>query len=366
MVPYRGAMALSGTPPLDPRRLDAAFALVARQATQPQIGYASLAVARSDGLIRAAAYGPDGAYDALPRTAIASITKPIVATGVLQLVEAGSLVLVEPVATYLPGFEPRPPARTAHRPEAISAWHVLTHTSGLTNPPDAFYMAGRRDGAAILEWLGTSSLLFAPGTAYAYASESFFVLSELMHRLGGADHPAFLRERVFEPLGMAATTFDPHAPGPGAVPLAGDLGMEGISPERAMEAFVALAMPGGGLWSTAEDVARFGRAMLAGGSLDGHRVLGRPFVELMTRHHTHGLVEHDTGRPARYGLGWGLPGLGRGSPASRSAFAHSGATGSYLLVDPAYDLVVAYLRNEWGAPTVPTDAAIQAVYAALD
>jgi CubicO group peptidase (beta-lactamase class C family) len=359
-------MAHAGAPRLDPTRLDAAFSFVARQAAQPHIGYASLAVARSDGLIRAAAYGRDGEYSSLPRTAIASITKPIVATAVLQLVEAGSLVLVEPVATYLPGFEPRVPAGTAHHAEAINAWHILTHTSGLINPPDAFYMAGHRDGAAILEWLGTSSLLFAPGTAYAYASESFFVLSELMHRLGGADHPTFLRERVFEPLGMAATTFDPAAPGPSALPLAGDLGMEGISAEQAMAEFVALAMPGGGLWSTAEDVVHFGRAMLAAGSLDGHRVLGRAFVELMTRHHTAGLVEHDTGRPATYGLGWGLPGLGRGSPASRSAFAHSGATGSYLLVDPTYDLVIAYLRNEWGAPTAPTDSAIQAVYAALD
>ena len=54
------------------------------------------------------------------------------------------------------------------------------------------------------------------------------------------------------------------------------------------------------------------------------------------------------------------------SPASRTAFAHSGASGSYLLVDPAYDLVIAYLRNEWGAATAPTDAAIQAVYGAFD
>lgn len=359
-------MAGHRAPRLDPQRLDAAFALVRRQAADPAIGYASLAVARSDGLIRAAAFGPDGERASLPRTAIASITKPIVATGILQLVERGSLVLVEPVATYLPGFAPRPPADTPHPPEPVNAWHVLTHTSGLTNPPDSFYVAGHRDGTAILEWLGTSSLLFAPGAAYRYASESFFVLSELMHRLGGRPHPAYLREHIFEPLGMAATTFDPFTPGPAALPLAGDFGVAGLPRDELMAAFVALAMPGGGLWSTAEDVVRFGRAILGGGTLDGQRVLGRPFVDLMTRHHTRGLIERDTGRPASYALGWGLPGNGRGSPASPSAFAHSGASGSYLLVDPAYDLVVVYLRNEWGAATAPTDAAIQAVYAALE
>jgi CubicO group peptidase (beta-lactamase class C family) len=107
--------------------------------------------------------------------------------------------------------------------------------------------------------------------------------------------------------------------------------------------------------------------MLGHGTLDGARILGRPFVELMTREHTTDVLE--AGSPPRqphYGLGWGLPGRGQGSPAGWSAFGHTGATGSQLIVDPDHDLVVVYLRNDWGADTTPTDEAIQAVYAALD
>jgi CubicO group peptidase (beta-lactamase class C family) len=130
--------------------------------------------------------------------------------------------------------------------------------------------------------------------------------------------------------------------------------------------FISLQMPGGGLWSTAEDVVRFGWAMLLSGTLHGRRVLGRPFVELMTREHTAEVREHGTGRNPTYGLGWSLPGIGRGSPASRSAFGHSGASGSELVVDPDRDLVVVYLRNRWGTPITATEEAIQAVYAALE
>lgn len=107
--------------------------------------------------------------------------------------------------------------------------------------------------------------------------------------------------------------------------------------------------------------------MLGGGALDGTRVLGRPFVELMTREHTGDVLEAGTPpRSPHYGLGWALPGQGPGSPASTRAFGHTGATGSQLIVDPAWDLVVVYLRNEWDADMVQTDEAIQAVYAALD
>jgi CubicO group peptidase (beta-lactamase class C family) len=129
--------------------------------------------------------------------------------------------------------------------------------------------------------------------------------------------------------------------------------------------FAKMSMPGGGLWSTAEDICRFGRAMLLGGSVGGTRIVGRPFVDLMTRWHTATVIEAGTPRPGLYGLGWGKPGLGRGSPASAAAFGHSGATGSVLVVDPTYDLVIVYLRNEWGVSTTATDEAVQAVYAAI-
>lgn len=115
------------------------------------------------------------------------------------------------------------------------------------------------------------------------------------------------------------------------------------------------------------DLLRFGRAFLGGGSLDGQRLLATPFVELMTREHTAGILE--AGVPPqepRYGLGWGKSGFSGVRIGSARQFDHGGATGTRLWVDPAYDLVVAFLMNRWGEDDHFSLAAIQAVYAALE
>jgi CubicO group peptidase (beta-lactamase class C family) len=351
--------------PLDSARLDRAFDLVARQVSDGRASFASLAVARAEGLIRSAAFGRDGPLDAPPRTAIASITKPIVATAVMQLVEEGRLVLTEPVATYIQEFAPRPPEVSDGAGDSIAAWHVLTHTSGLADTPEEHFEAEPPTMADTLAWLCRSQLRFLPGTAYAYASDSFFVLAELIRRQSGLAHPTFLRQRIFEPLGMTATTFDPREPGPDPLPIEGSFLPADEGWPDALAWFSSWTAAGGGLWSTAEDVVRFGRCMLGDGKLDGRRILGPPFVRLMTRLHTADVPEHGTVRRPGYGLGWGLPGYGHGSPASSGSFGHTGATGSALVVDPDNDLVVVYLRNEWGASNQATDEAIQAVYGAL-
>jgi CubicO group peptidase (beta-lactamase class C family) len=350
---------------LDPARLDRAFDVVARHVSDGRATYAALGVAGTDGPPRIASYHRDRTFESAPRTAIASITKPITATAILQLVEAGKLVLTEPLTTYLPEFRPAPPPDVTDRLEPITTWHVLTHTAGLTDASDSFLGSGIPTPARMLERVCRDPLRFAPGSAYAYCSDSFYLLAELVERLSGIAFRDYLTRRIFEPLGMPATSFDPRDDGPPSLPLEGTIGPPGLPNELVAPIFIALAMPGGGLWSTPADVIRFGLAMLGGGTLDGARILGRPFVDLMTRDHTPFVDELDTGRSPHYGLGWGRPGLQRGSPASPSAFGHGGASGSCLLVDPGHDLVVVYLRNDWGAPVTATDEAVQAVYGAL-
>jgi CubicO group peptidase (beta-lactamase class C family) len=351
---------------LDEERLDRAFALVERQVGSGRAGYAALAVGTSQGLVRAEAFGPEGALERTPRSAIASITKPITATAVMQLVEDGLLVLNEPIATYLPEFRPSAPSGARGDVEPVTAWHVLTHTSGLTDADDDFFERRRPSPQRMFARACRQRLAFAPGSRFAYASNSFYVLAELVTRLRGEPYADVVRGRILEPLGMIATTFDPGEPGPPPEPLVGSYGPPSWTADERLAAFVSMRMPGGGLWSVPEDVVRFGRAMLAGGSLDGRRVLGEPFVRLMTSLQTGGLVDSGApSQPAAYGLGWGLPGLKRGAVRSARAFGHSGATGSVLVVDPVYDAVIVYLRNEWGARGLPTDEAVQAVYSAL-
>jgi CubicO group peptidase (beta-lactamase class C family) len=164
---------------------------------------------------------------------------------------------------------------------------------------------------------------------------------------------------------MDATSFDPREPGPEPLPPQGSFVLEDLKPDQLVALLAGLAMPGGGLWSTLEDIGRFGRAMLLGGEVGRAQVLSPLSLERMTRLETRDLRDFASGEPAHYGLGWSLSGLAGGSPASESAFGHGGATGSALLVDPAHDLVIVYLRNWWGVSSDATDAAISAINAAL-
>jgi CubicO group peptidase (beta-lactamase class C family) len=193
---------------LDADRLERAFDVVARQVGDGRAAYASLAVGRADGLVRSAAFAAGGPVTTPRRSSIASITKPVTATAILQLVEAGSLVLGEPLSTYLPEFRPGPPAGAGRAPEPITTWHVLSHTAGLSDASDNFF-ATASSRAAILDRLCRGPLRFLPGTAYAYTSDSYFLLAELIERLSGSTFPDALRDRIFGLLGMAATTFDP-------------------------------------------------------------------------------------------------------------------------------------------------------------
>ena len=132
-----------------------------------------------------------------------------------------------------------------------------------------------------------------------------------------------------------------------------------------LDAFIGLRMAGGGLWSSAPDLLRFGRAMLRGGELDGARVLPRAHVELMTREVTvNGLgADPDPLLAHHYALGWGRPGVA--APGSRRAFGHGGVSGTDLWIDPEHDLVTVYLTGVWGYPQEPRDAVLNAVYASL-
>jgi CubicO group peptidase (beta-lactamase class C family) len=354
---------------LDPDRLDRAFGVLAEQVRRGDLPAAVLAVAGPDGPIRTEAYaGPDdGPVGTGHRFRVASVTKPIVATAVMQLVEEGRLVLGAPVRTYLPEFQPPPSAPGLPGGEIVSTWHLLTHTSGAADldwtPLDG--VAPSAD--ALLHGVLERPLTFVPGTTYRYASDTFFVLGELVRRLGGwASLGAALQARIFEPLDMTATGFEADVAGHAAAPVH----VVGRTDEEAAALgrwFQSVDHPGGGLWSSAADLVAFGRAMLHGGRLGDARILGTPFLELMTREQTAGIFE--AGDPPRrpvYGLGWAKSGLDGRMPGSAAQFGHLGATGSRLWIDPPHGLVIALLANLWGADSWPSEAVVAAVYGALE
>ncbi len=300
---------------------------------------------------------------------IASITKPIVATAIMQLVEQGKLLLHTPVVNYLPEF-------TGGGRERITAFHLLTHCSGLDEQSfwdETRVLPTQPPAGYLFDACCRVRLVFEPGTAYQYNSLSFSVLAELITRLSGRPYPEYLREHIFELLGMVDTAFSP-VDRQRAAPLY-DFG----SVEQ-LEGFNRLAVPGGGLWSTAADLVAFGQAFLRslyGQGLSSHgdpdyRVLAPRTIEVMTTHYTRGKMSLQGGLPAvpfNYALGWGKPSwppIGD-TLASERAFGHSGASSTLLWVDPDWDIVFVFLSNRWELqdPTDTRSRALNAVYGAL-
>lgn len=340
---------------LDPDLLQPAFDALASRVESGRVTAAVLAVATSDRVVRAETFGSvEGRQVTLDdRFFLASITKPIVATAVMQLAEEGRISLVEPLRTYLPDL-------AADRAD-VTAWHILTHTAGIVDR-----WVGALDGTAtrddLVRGAFTAPLAFAPGSRYAYCSNSFFVLAELLARLDGVAFEESLRRRILRPLGMDGTSFDPFT-GTGTwvgieslpAPETDDGGSADLDPataKRLVAHFSSLAMPGGGLWGTAPDLLRFARAYLRGGSLDGARILGPAFVDMAGREQTRGILESspDGVRPPRdphYALGWGKPYGGGDIPCSERAIEHGGASGTRLFIDPQTDLAIVVLANRW-------------------
>lgn len=298
---------------------------------------AVVGLARHDRLLDLLAVpDPDGRFPVTPESQflVASVTKPVVATAIMRLVEEGRLLLGDPVARYLPEF-------ARHGKETVTTWHLLTHTSGLdegyvqrlteTGGGPAEHIAGALD----------SFLRFPPGSRFQYNNAAFWVLAALLERLAGLPYPEVLQRVLFTPLAMRATGFVPDPER--AVPV-----LNFPWPERFAD-FVRLQHPAGGLFSTAADLLRFGQLFLNRGTLDGHRLLSPATVRLMTRLHLETTYEWEPGRPqtVRWALGWS-----KGNPdhdlVSPEGFGHAGATGTLLWVDPAFDLVFVFLTNHWG------------------
>lgn len=322
-----------------------------------------MAVATSERIRRIETFGGHPRGDRVDGRSIwflASVTKPIVATGVMQLVDAGLLDLDEPISRVIPEF------RAPDKPD-VTARHLLSHTSGLQDLPVESLLRQRPSAQGYFHATCRAPLHFPPGTAFTYCSDSFTLLAALIVRLTGRPFPLALRRSVFGPVGMVDTTFDPRSKRPRLVPVH-NVGLENRLKRRiALRYLSTVAIPGGGLWSSPGDLIGFGQALLNDIRDDGRRLLSRAAIEEMTREQTEGLdevLEDGSTRPSRYALGWGKPADGFTPPASSRAFSHGGATGTRLWVDPDRDLVFVFLTNLWGISDDVMFAALRDVYRA--
>ncbi len=284
---------------------------------------------------------PDTIFD------LASLTKVVAtAPAVMMLVEDGLIRLRDPVARYLPGFDRHGKAR-------ITVEHLLTHTSGLR--PD-FPLEQEFQGYATAVTLAIDERpVDPPGTRVVYSDINFIVLAELVARISGEPFNQFVERRLYEPLGMSTTGFLPAreerpriAPTEPCRPLGWPCGAAaGASMLRGTVHDPTARRMGGvaghaGLFGTADDLARFGAMLLAGGALDETRVLAPLTVARMTRPAT------PPGMAERRGLGWDISSRyssNRGDLFSTGSYGHTGFTGTSIWVDPATQTVVIFLSN---------------------
>jgi len=347
---------------LDPRLLEPVFEQLRERVREGIVPAAALAVGDADGPIRSAVFSSSERLRLDERSVffLASVTKPIFATALMQLVEEGRLELSAPVASHLSEFAAGAKAR-------VTLWHLLTHTSGVPDTP-ADVIRSRRPSVRRMTRLAMEAPLnFEPGTRWEYCTASYYVMAEIMRRVTGLDYREFLRQRLFLPLNMEST-FDPRSQGSRIVPVKGVGADSRIKRYLLLRYVVAIAPPGGGLFGTVGDLLTFGAATLRPRPAErGYLPLAPETIELMGRDHTAGVIGVHEGqqRPVHHGLGWHKPTLMDHRPGSERVVAHGGATGTSLWIDPAANLVFVYLTNEWDPDRTPREEALRGVYEVL-
>jgi CubicO group peptidase (beta-lactamase class C family) len=295
-------------------------------------------IARNDE-IEVAALG-SAAVDGIPMAResifrLASITKPITATAVMILVEDGRITLDDPVDRWLPELANRRVVRTPASPiddlvpaiRPITVFDLLTSRAGYGFPSDFTLPAvqplfevqkdGREPQSFLPQdaWMAALSdipMLYQPGEAWLYDTCST-LQGVLISRVSGQDLPAFLAERIFEPLTMVDTGFfvpadqlerltSYYRTGP-----AGSLELAD-APDGQWSTPPPFPLGNGGLAGTVDDWLAFGRMLLAGGTTgNGHRLLSADAVQLMINNHTTP-DQRKIGELFLEGQGWGFGG----------------------------------------------------------
>ena len=279
---------------------------------------------------------------------IASMTKPVIGCAILMLQDEGKLSVGDPASKYLPELAG---LKTADGRSGVPTLkHLLTHTSGLSEPTDAEALAARTL-AELMPHIARKPLQSLPGERWQYSQSGINALGRIVEVVSGKPLPDFLKERLFGPLGMTDTTFYPDAAQQARIAKAyrrvdGRLEEARVKPvydyARGSGRYPAA---NGGLYSTAADYGRFCRMLLSRGTLDGWRILSPEAVAAFSAIQS-GELKTGFVDGMAWGLGCGVVRQPQGVTAmlSPGTFGHGGAYGTQAWVDPvrrvAYVLMV--------------------------
>jgi CubicO group peptidase (beta-lactamase class C family) len=302
---------------------------------------------------------------------IASMTKPVTGVAIMMMMEEGKLRITDPVSRYIPSFkdlkvavaQPHQGPAGADEPAKLSYYSVpaerevtirdlLTHVSGLASGPmsnDSIRSAGltRKPTDTLADYiprLGKSLLEFQPGSRWTYSPQAGFdTLGRIVEITSGQPFDQFLRQRVFDPLGIRDAMFFPTPELEARMVAAYQVDPKGkmVKNQNAagMQSKVYF-MGSGGLVTTAEEYAKFAQMLVNGGELNGKRLLSPRTIAYMSSVHA------SDGLPGRVpGEGFGLSvrvvhsAVASGSRVSDGSFGWSGAYGTHFWVDPKEDLI---------------------------
>ncbi len=276
-------------------RADAVDDYIRGEMSRSQVPGVAVAVTRGDAVVKLAGYGLADVENAVPVTPqtvfqIQSVTKQFVATAIMMLVEEGKLELDAPVSTCLEG--------TPASWKDITLRHLLTHTSGIKDfinePTSSLRLEVSEED--VFQTTAARPLNFQPGEKYAYSNSNYHLLAMIIRKVTGDGYGAFLQKRIFRPLGMTHTRIVSLS----KIILHRAAGYVRAGGELRHGQFVAesiLAYGGGGIVSTAEDMARWALA------LRDNTLLPHSRLEQMWRP-----TPLNNGTLSHYGLGWGVGG----------------------------------------------------------
>jgi CubicO group peptidase (beta-lactamase class C family) len=294
------------------------------------------------------------------------MSKPMTASALMMLVDEGKVKLDDPVEKYLPEFrgqmvvaekgEGRLVLKRPNHP--ITVRNVLSHTSGLVGRSP---LEGKLDSLPLkigAITYGLSPLQFEPDSKYEYCNPGINTAGRIIEVVSGMPYEDFMQARLFDPLGMKDTTFWPTDSQERRIaksykPNASHDGSEEVPVTQLTYPLTDRTKrhpyPAGGLYSTAADVAAFGRMILNGGVHDGKRLLSENAVRQMTSTQTGDLINKGKGEHG-YGLGFSTSRKSTGDtgPVVPGTCGHGGAYATNLEIDPQKKRVLVYMVQRAG------------------
>lgn len=395
------ALAVGGLvrPALGGVRFDPVLARLQYLVDRGQLPFAALRIAQHGQVLAQTHLSGAGSVHGDSIYRLHSMTKPVVAAGVMLLVEDGEVALDDPVETFVPEFsaltvlgeEPR--ARTPARPMQVG--HLLSHSCGLVNSwgdsrvaplyREAGLLAGawmhdaRIGGlAGFATRLAALPLEFQPGTDWAYGY-GLDIAGLVIERASGQRLGDFLRRRLFAPLGMDSTGFFVAEGQAARLATLYTRGSHGLEPVADGSERLHLSPPvadsgSGGLVSTLDDYGRFADMLANGGRHQGARVMDPATVRCMLAPwQPQAPLQAALQRFGSYGPGSVAQALGgivrlddRAGPGSAGEYAWGGAAGTGFWSAPALGLSVTVMTQLIPAPaTSARDSLRPLVYQSL-